>query len=101
MYEVFDTFPLRRPFFFLDRQKFFDVEGGDLWATRTDCEVGDFWRLPRPLLATCGPKYLATLGLSGLWQLASRITDRTHGSVVIRRATLLYYVISFMFRKFM
>ena len=30
-------------------QKFFDADGGD------------FWQLPRPLLATCGPKYLATL----------------------------------------
>ena len=48
-------------FFFLDRQNFFDADGGDFWATQTDCEVGDFWGLSRPLLATCGPKYLATL----------------------------------------
>ena len=51
-----------------------------------------------PLLGVLGS---LGLGLSGLWHFASRITDGIHSSVVIRRVTLLYYVISIMFRKFM
>ena len=56
-----------------------------------------------PLFGLLGSSALVSLGLglSGLWHLALRITDRTHSSVVIRRATLLYYVISIMFRKCM
>ena len=41
-------------FFFFGRQKLFDAESGD------------FWRLHRPLLATCGPNYLVTLSRSAL-----------------------------------
>ena len=54
-----------------------------------------------PLLGVLGRSALGSLGLSGLWHLTSRITDRTHSSVVIRRVPILYYVISIMFQKFM